>query len=188
MYPEEILPRRKFTEPHINTDSLFIREIAVPAESFLEDGEYTFEIIDEIVKPNGYSEIFSLSVFLKGVYTEKHVGIQPQDHSLFGYWDKVEELSGKEIAVIQNEKYPAYIRCTGLYDKTVADNSDIYHLFYKHRPTRCNFWHYEFYVLKNDENVPVPRKKGATRDRVAEKIAEDIVYFALSQNGRGLTR
>ena len=54
-------------------------------------------------------------------------------------------------------------------------------MHYEHKPTRSNFWHFELFVTKNDETVHVPRKSGATRKAVAEKIKEDILYFATKE-------
>lgn len=137
--------------------------------------------MDEILKPNGDIEIYSLSLFLYGTYNEKHFDIVVTDKEYFSYWDGKEELN--DIPFERKEQFGIFLKADVLKNKTIVfENNkqqiDRYTLHYEHKPTRSNYWHFELFVTKNEDDLHVPRKKGAVREAVAEKIKEDILFFA----------
>ncbi len=115
------------------------------------------------------------------VYNENHFDIVVTDKDYFVYWDGNEELT--DVPFELQECYAIFLKTNSLKDKSVEfikdkGEIDFYHLHYDHKPTRSNFWHFELFVTKNDEETHIPRKTGTTRKSVAEKIKEDILYFA----------
>lgn len=112
MYPQELLPRKNLSVPATNSSSIFVRTLREFPYDCIDDNEFLPEITDAILAPNGDLEVFSLSLYIYGIYRESH---------------------------------------------------------------------FELFVTKNDETVHVPRKSGATRKAVAEKIKEDILYFAAKE-------
>lgn len=181
MYPQELLPRKSNPSPSIDETSMFVRTLREFPYDCIEDEEFLPEISDAILAPNGDLEVYSLSLYIYGVYNENHFDIVITDKDYFAYWDGSEELT--DVPFEDQERFAIFLKTTSLKDKTVPyinekGETDFYHLHYEHKPTRSNFWHFELFVTKNEEEAHVPRKSGATRKNVAEKIKEDILYFA----------
>ena len=122
-----------------------------------------------------------MSLFLYGEYNESHFDIIVKNKEYNVDWDKNEELD--DIPFDRETRFGIFLETIALKDKNIVYNengqNDIYHLHYIHKPTRANYWHFELSVTKNDDCMPIPRKSGSIRNSVAEKIKEDILYFAL---------
>lgn len=181
MYPQELLPRKSYTSPVTDETSMFIRTLREFPYDCIEDEEFLPEISDAILAPNGDLEIYSLSLYIYGVYNEEHFNIVVTDKDYFADWDGIEELT--DVPFELQDRFAIFLKTNSLKDKTVPytnekGETDLYNLHYEHKPTRSNFWHFELFVTKNDEETHVPKKSGATRKFVAEKIKEDILYFA----------
>lgn len=181
MYPQELLPRKNLSIPEINSSSMFVRTLREFPYDCIDDNEFLPEITDAILAPNGDLEIFSLSLYIYGIYNEKHFNIVVTDKDYFQDWNGEEELA--EVPFEEQERFAAFLKTDLLKDKSIPyvnehGETDVYTLHYEHKPTRSNFWHFELFVTKNDESFHIPRKSGSTRKVVAEKIKEDILYFA----------
>lgn len=178
MYPVELLPRRRLPVPAVDDRSRFIREISRNPDDFRdEDGQICPEIISEMLLPKVHIELFSLSVSLFGVFCKKHIGIRPTDKSLFDDWNGTEELAPETVDFCVKTSFPVYIH-SGLLVKSLILDGFEYSVGFSHKPTRCNYWHYQLYVEKKGDGV-IPRKSGAMREKIAKKIAEDIVFNAI---------
>lgn len=181
MYPQELLPRKSKVSPVPDESSMFVRTLREFPYDCIEDKEFLPEISDAILAPNGDLEVYSLSLYIYGVYNENHFDIVVTDKDYFAYWNGIEELS--DVPFELQKRYAIFLKANSLKDKSVEfvndkGELDFYRLHYEHKPTRSNFWHFELFVTKNDEENHVPRKSSATRKSVAEKIKEDILYFA----------
>lgn len=181
MYPQELLPRKSNRFPVIDEASMFVRTLKTFPSDCLDGDDFLPEISDAILAPNGDVEIYVLSLYLYGVYNEQHFSIVVTDKNYFADWDGREELADVPFEV--QERFAVFLKSDSLKDKTIhfrndKGDTDTYHLHYEHKPTRSNFWHFELSVTKNEETERIPRKSGATRKKVAEKIKEDILYFA----------
>lgn len=181
MYPQELLPRKNTPIPEANNFSMFVRTLKAFPYDCIDEDEFLPEIADAILSPNGDLEIYSLSLYMYGVYNECHFNIVVTDKEYFSYWNGEEELT--DVPYEEQERFAIFLKSNTIKDKSISyinnnGEKDIYYLHYEHKPTRCNFWHFELFVTKNDETVHVPRKSGATRKNVAEKIKADILYFA----------
>ena len=181
MYPQELLPRRNAPIPATDDLSMFVRTLKEFPYDCIDEDEFLPEITDAILSPNGDLEIYSLSLYIYGTYNESHFNIVVTDKKYFSSWDGEEELT--DISFEEQERFAIFLKTNALKDKSVLykndkGGDDVYYLHYEHKPTRSNFWHFELFVTKNDETMRVPRKSGATRKNVAEKIKEDILYFA----------
>ena len=184
MYPQELLPRKNLSVPATNSSSIFVRTLREFPYDCIDDNEFLPEITDAILAPNGDLEVFSLSLYIYGIYRESHFEIVVTDKEYFQGWDGEEELT--DVPFEEQERFAAFLKTETLRDKSIPyvnekGETDIYTLHYEHKPTRSNFWHFELFVTKNDETVHIPRKSGATRKAVAEKIKEDILYFATKE-------
>lgn len=184
MYPQELLPRKNLSIPTTNSSSIFVRTLREFPYDCIDDNEFLPEITDAILAPNGDLEVFSLSLYIYGIYRESHFEIVVTDKEYFQSWDGEEELA--DVPYEEQERFAAFLKTETLRDKSIPyvnekGETDIYTLHYEHKPTRSNFWHFELFVTKNDETVHIPRKSGATRKAVAEKIKEDILYFAAKE-------
>ena len=184
MYPQELLPRKNLSIPTTNSSSIFVRTLREFPYDCIDDNEFLPEITDAILAPNGDLEVFSLSLYIYGIYRESHFEIVVTDKEYFQGWDGEEELT--DVPFEEQERFAAFLKTETLRDKSIPyvnekGETDIYTLHYEHKPTRSNFWHFELFVTKNNETVHIPRKSGATRKAVAEKIKEDILYFATKE-------
>ena len=184
MYPQELLPRKSNVSPVINEDSMFVRTLKSFPYDCLDEDNFLPEITDEILVPKGEIEIYSLSLYIYGVYNENHFSIIVSDKDYTLDWDGLEELSDVPYEI--QERFAVFLKSSSLEDKTIEFKNekgiiDYYHLHYEHKPTRANFWHFELYVTKNDETIHIPRKSGSTREKVAEKIKDDILFFAVKE-------
>ena len=184
MYPQELLPRKNLSVPATNSSSIFVRTLREFPYDCIDDNEFLPEITDAILAPNGDLEVFSLSLYIYGIYRESHFEIVVTDKEYFQSWDGEEELT--DVPFEEQERFAAFLKTETLRDKSIPyvnekGETDIYTLHYEHKPTRSNFWHFELFVTKNNETVHIPRKSGATRKAVAEKIKEDILYFATKE-------
>ena len=176
-YPRELLPRKNISAPELKSNSLFVRTLREFPKDCIDGEDFLPEITDELLKPNGRIEVYSLSLFLYGIFSEKHFGISVTDNNYFEYWDGEEELV--DIPFELKDFFALFLKISFLNGTSVEYEGDTYYLHYEHKPTRANFWHYELFVTKNGEPNHVPRKKGATREHVADKIKEDILFFAV---------
>ena len=163
---------------------MFVRTLKEFPYDCIDDNEFLPEITDAILAPNGDLEVFSLSLYIYGIYRESHFEIVVTDKEYFQGWDGEEELT--DVPFEEQERFAAFLKTETLRDKSIPyvnekGEDDIYTLHYEHKPTRSNFWHFELFVTKNNETVHIPRKSGATRKAVAEKIKEDILYFATKE-------
>lgn len=184
MYPQELLPRKNLSVPATNSSTMFVRTLKEFPYDCIDNNEFLPEITDAILAPNGDLEVFSLSLYIYGIYKESHFDIVVTDKEYFQGWDGEEELT--DVPYEEQERFAAFLRTETLRDKSIPyvnekGEVDIYTLHYEHKPTRSNFWHFELFVTKNNETVHIPRKSGATRKAVAEKIKEDILYFAAKE-------
>ena len=184
MYPQELLPRKSIKSPTVDIDSMFVRTLKIFPYDCLEGDNFLPEITDEILVPKGEIEIYSLSLYIYGVYNENHFNIIVSDRDYNSDWDGQEELS--DVPYELQERFAVFLKTSLLEDNTIEytdekGHKDLYHLHYEHKPTRANFWHFELFVTKNDEIEHIPRKSGATREKVAEKIKDDILFFAAKE-------
>jgi hypothetical protein len=155
---------------------MFVRTLREFPYDCIEDEEFLPEISDAILAPNGDLEVYSLSLYIYGIYNENHFDIVVTDKDYFAYWDGNEELI--DIPFELQERYAIFLKDKSVEFINDEGEIDLYHLHYDHKPTRSNFWHFELFVTKNDEKTHIPRKSGSIRKFVAEKIKEDILYFA----------
>ncbi len=181
MYPQELLPRKSNVSPGIDESSMFVRTLREFPYDCIEDEEFLPEISDAIVAPNGDLEVYSLSLYIYGVYNETHFNIVVTDKDYFAYWDGNEELTDVPFEI--QERCAVFLKSATLNDRQVEflnekGEKDLYHVHCEHKPTRSNFWHFELFVTKNDEDAHIPRKSGSTRKAVAKKIKEDILFYA----------
>lgn len=183
MYPQELLPRKSYESPITDASSLFVRTLKEFPSDCLDGHEFLPEIVDEILKPNGDIEIYSLSLFLYGTYNEKHFDIVVTDKEYFSYWDGEEELN--DIPFERKEQFGIFLKADVLKNKTIVfENNkqqiDRYTLHYEHKPTRSNYWHFELFVTKNEDDLHVPRKKRCcTRSRCRKNKRRYSVFCCL---------
>lgn len=176
-YPIELLPRKSLSLPQLQKDSCFIRTVNQFPTDCIQGYDFLPEIADEVLKPMGSMELYSLSVFLYGIFTEKHLNYSITDRQYFDYWDGSEELN--DIPYEYQQRFAIFLNTHILNNAKIDYDGNTYILHYEHKPTRANFWHFELYVTSNDSPIHLPRKKGATRNKIANKIKEDVLYYSI---------
>lgn len=143
---------------------MFVRTLKTFPSDCLDEDDFLPEISDAILAPNGDVEIYALSLYLYGVYNEQHFSIVVTDKNYFADWDWSEEVTDVPFEV--QERFAVFLKADSLKDKTIhfrndKGDTDTYHLHYEHKPTRSNFWHFEFSVTKNEETERISKKIGS---------------------------
>ena len=131
MYPQELLPRKSKVSPVLDESSMFVRTLREFPYECIEDEEFLPEISDAILAPNGDLEVYSLSLYIYGVYNENHFDIVVTDKDYFAYWNGNEELS--DVPFELQKRYAIFLKANSLKDKSVEFvndkcEKDFYHL------------------------------------------------------------
>ena len=132
-------------------------------------------------------EVFDLSIFLYGYYEEKHIGIRIDDTALYNDWSKdMPELSAASIKFSQEKAYPLFLSAAKLDRQEIDFNGEMHILFFSHKPTRINYWHFELWVNDSAGNR-IPRDKSSTHTKylaksILEYIIAEAVLFKTSVN------
>ena len=183
-YPKILLPRKTF--PVLENEEVkgnaFVRETIMDVYQLLaKTGYEPDDILSFVVAPHpSLREIFELSVFLYGYYTEKHTGIRVDDATLYADWtNDLQELRDVDIAFSQEKACPLFLAAAKLDRQKIDYNGETYILSFSHKPTRVNYWHFELWVKDNTGNR-IPRDKSNAHTRyLAKSILEYIVAEAV---------
>ena len=183
-YPNILLPQK--TYPILINDDIkdntLVRETMIDLYPFLEKADCELDdILPFVVSPQpSLREVFELSTFLYGYYTEEHIGIRVDDASLYADWDnEMQELNSKDIRFTQEKTYPLFLSASKLNQQEIDFNGEMYTLSFSHKPTRVNYWHFELWVKDNAENR-IPRNKSSARIKyLAKSILEYIITEAV---------
>jgi len=183
-YPEELLPRKLY--PILNNDVIknntLVRETETDLYQLIENTDCeTDDILPFVVSPQpSLREVFELSTFLYGYYTDEHIGIRVADSSLYTDWNnEMQELAAKDIEYIQEKAYPFYLSAKKLDRQEIDFNGDIFNLSFSHKPTRVNYWHFELWINDNKGNR-IPRDKSSAHIKyLAKAILEYIIAEAV---------
>ena len=91
-YPEILLPRHAYPvlENDDVKDNALVRETMSDVYQFLaKEGYEPDDILPYVVAPQpSLREVFELSVFLYGYYTEQHIGLRVENIALYADWNK----------------------------------------------------------------------------------------------------
>ena len=183
-YPEILLPRKTYNVLK-NDDVIknaFVRETMIDIYQYLEiPGYEADDIISFIVAPQpSLREVFELSIYLYGYYTEQYIGIRAEDKSLNKDWEKKQpELRSEDIYFTKKIAYPLFLAASKLNNQEIDFNGDLHILSFSHKPTRKNFWHFEIWVKDSMRNR-IPRDKcNAHTKYLAKSILEYIISEAV---------
>ncbi len=124
-----------------------------------------------ITKPTGHEDICCLSVCLYGTYTEKDCGINctnsEKKEAYYSDWD----FNSNPIDIDNNdfrkiERYPLYFNVSRILnvDRKIMiqnENDDEYvekklEIHFIHKPTQINYWHFEFRVFIDKQEISKP--------------------------------
>jgi hypothetical protein len=160
-YPEILLPQKSY--PALSNadvrENTLVRETPADVYSFLNRPGYeNDDIIHMIVAPQpSLREVFELSLFLYGYYTEDHIGIRVTDKILYADWTAdQDELSPEGIAYSQEAAYPLFLAAAQLDNQQIDYNSEALTLSFTHKPTCANYWHFELWVKDGNGNWTLP--------------------------------
>ena len=183
-YPAEIVSKPNKVCVELNEDALFIRAVNHITSEDVQDNELVPKFVDKILEPNGNREVFSLSVYLDGEYKGEYVRFWPTNEYALQYWDFKEDVDVNKIEYLEKEKSPVYIQyamVAGDFQITTVTSqktfSKTYACRFMHRPTNCNFWHYELKVFENGNAMALKYKGNIETKNIAQKIAEDLLLF-----------
>jgi hypothetical protein len=182
-YPEVLLPRQSnllLSEDEVSKYN-FVRETLENMYVFLAQNIPLKELIPKIIAPQlSEREVFELSVFLYGYYDESHVGIRVSDDSLYALWTpELSDIPACSIKYSQRTAFPLYLSAEKLHKKPVDFNDKLLFFSFSHKPTRANYWHFQFYT-KDSEGNCIPRDKSNRHlKRLAKHILEQYVMKAI---------
>jgi hypothetical protein len=179
-YPEILLPKKNYPilENNVVIDNALVRETVLDVYQFLaKTGYEPDDVLPLIVAPQlSFREVFELSTFLYGYYTEQHIGIKVEDAALYTDWNKdMEELLAEKIKFKQDKAYPCFLAVSKLNMQEIDFNGEKHILSFSHKPTRINYWHFELWVMDSEGNR-IPRDKSNAHTKyLAKSILEYIV-------------
>ena len=183
-YPEILLPRKSY--PILGNEDVkeyaLVRETIIDVYELLDKSGYEpDDILPFVVAPQpSLREVFELSTFLYGYYTEQHIGIRVVDTALYSDWtNDLPELLAERITFSQEKAYPLFLAAEILDQQEIDYNGENYILSFSHKPTRVNYWHFELWV-KDSTGNRIPRDKSSAHIRyLAKSILEFIIAEAV---------
>ncbi len=188
MYPQEIIPEPgmgKLSNESLK-DKLLIRILSQRLIDYIDDGVFQLEIVSLILGSQSSTEVFELSTILLGSYLPKYCTLDVVDKKYYEYWDFIEKIYASNISYNENSNLlPLYLNCNSIIGVSVSyktfdqKNAEVV-VKIEHKPTRCNYWHFEVFVCDNQNNK-IPRTKHSNWAKVlAQKILEDVIYNSIN--------
>jgi len=181
-YPNTLLPKKNYKMiscEDILSNSL-VRETTTDIYAVLDDVLMRDAIIRMVVDPQSPKEVFELSLFLFGYYTEDHVGLRVTDESLYNDWSADSpEILAADIFCERKTKFPLFLSTRNLYKQSVRFEDKDYVLSFTHKPTYVNFWHFQLYTLDEKRCVLRRDTKNKHFKRLAQHLLERIVAEAI---------
>lgn len=186
-YPKELLPQPSLKR--IESDSVlkngFIREVESDIYPLLEQEEIDSDFFVELIigKQTSKKEIFELSLFLYGVFNEKHIGIFVNSDYSYMDWN-FSDVAPENICFDVRERYPLFFKASVLYSQSITfldknTNQKIECvLSYEHRPNIVNYWHFQLFTEENNKRLTrdIGQKKYS---RLAKHILETLLAKAV---------
>lgn len=163
-YPSCLLPKKKYKiiTPESVKDYYFIRETEKDVyKMFQEAGEEGKEQIYAAVEKEikgasrPSSEVFEMSLFLYGIFNEKHIGIIVEDKKLTKKdWSSGEKVTRFVPFSRNNAKFPLYLKCSTMFNRNKLEfEGHSYELSYEHKPNLANYWHFQIYSTECNNRI-----------------------------------
>jgi hypothetical protein len=184
-YPKSLLPCRSY--PALSEEAILpyclVRETQDNLYTLLEQMKQGYagdDIIRKIIDPQpSLREVFELSLFLYGYYTECHVGIKVSDASLYDAWNNDVSIPTC-IRYSKKTAFPLYLKAEVLYNQTICFNDEEFLLSFSHKPTCVNYWHFQLWTKDTQTQKYIPREATSKRlKHLAKHILEQYVVKAI---------
>lgn len=181
-YPAELLPRADFkliSSEDIPSKACFLRRSRFNTEldTFDELGEpYVSALVEDA------TELFGYSINILGLFEPFHADFCPNENCkqiCREYWNESQELlRAEEIEFTIEQKIPLYLRLDSIYnagfpyDNRQGNGQQEGRFFVFHKPTRCNFWHFEIHIIDR-ENISIRKSSAAWKKQYAQSFISD---------------
>jgi hypothetical protein len=190
-FPAEILPNPAYPVilPGIDIVSgFFIRETKNDIYALLSEEIIAADIIQKIIEPQpSLHEIFELSLFLFGYYSEACFGIRVDDLELNKDWDGNSFLQADAISFSKKEVFPLFLYANRLYEKPVLFLGENYVVSFSHKPTRANYWHFQLFTQDaHGGHISKDYHNSRTR-KLAKHLFENFILKAICCNREEVT-
>ena len=187
-YPKELLPLPEYkllSDASVLTCS-FVRETDKDIYALINEGIELDYLVQEIIgQKRTKKEVFEMSLFLYGYYTEEHVGITVDDKgSTDTDWEEGKSVSDT-ICYHMAEKKALYLFAAALHNKTLTFENTKYVLSFEHKPNIVNFWHFQLFTDENNVRLARDIKPGRY-DRLAKDILKTIVAKAICRDKKNI--
>lgn len=211
-YPTELLPQPnyEFIKPEEVKEYYFVRETDHNLyDKIKELGDRPINVLDDLITEeirgkSSSTEVFELSIFLYGIFAEKHLGICVTDKSLTekDWSPEVPVPAAEDIACTKINRYALFFSCEKLYNEkrlNFKDNSGKTYNFtlsYEHKPNVINFWHFQLYsdldnvrMKRNLEEIQHNQNTSKNLcKRFARHLLENNIVNAISKTDLNLPK
>lgn len=183
IYPEKLLPKNTFkiiTVEDIDKRVSLLRKSVLPKEeAFDKIGDIRANAICEV------KHVFGLSMNLYSIYDHSHIAIIINDKKLHDYWYPHESIPKSDDIdfEINDSTFPIFLPLNKLhrkpfpYSKNNPKNGlEVLEgfLLIDHKPTKCNFWHFELSVFDSNSSK-ILRNKPAWREKIASFLLKSYL-------------
>jgi hypothetical protein len=148
----------------------------------MDEGIEPEDLAQEIIgEKRTKKEVFEMSLFLYGYYTDEHVGITIDNKEYTDTdWKKGMPVP-KNICFHMEERKALYLFVAALYNKTLTFENKEYVLSFEHKPNIVNFWHFQLFTDENNMRLSrdiTPRRY----ERLAKDLLKTIVVKAICRD------
>lgn len=190
-YPKELLPKSNYklisTDELNNNFSLIRKSKKSKKDSIDNIGDVR---LDAICEEEREREVFGLSFNLFGIYKIEHIKITIENRGYHDYWNPEQEpLSIDEISFsLDNEAFPIFFLILNLhnidfpYEKTIKNKhteSLTGTCRIEHKPTKCNFWHFELSIYSSENNY-IKYNSSLWKKKISKYILKSILKIDAS--------
>lgn len=186
-YPEELLPQEIFkiidTENLLPDKVLVRKSCKAEADSFTISGDLRVDAICDHPR-----RVPGLSANLFAIFLADHLKYDPIDKSYHDYWNSGDEIPAKEEIEfnIAEEVLPIFFLITDLhnqkfpYQKIEPKNKIIEfegRIEIIHKPTMCNFWHFELTIYDSEGNE-ITNASSGWRKKIASFLSKSFLQIS----------
>jgi len=191
-YPEELLPQHNYkvieTKDLNPEHSILRKSLRSKTESLDNLGDVRIDAIFEKEK-----EVFGLSINLFGIFTCEYlkiIVINTKFHEDWNPGDKIPIIDEIEFTIDENA-FPLFFKIKDLHNKSIPYKKNLPKIkgiknfegfcCIDHKPTKCNFWHFELSVYDSDlKQTYINASKKTWQKEIAHFLSKSILKMHVS--------
>lgn len=198
-YPETLLPQQGYKQVVIDQlagDYILVRQSSLPSEKLIDDngGLYAESLLPEPFESN-LKQLYGWSCFLLGIFQKEHIHIKVKNGDRTKNWNYVDSCAiPNDNEIEMNTLPPLFLLVKDVHNKdfpypnpqqqnskdTKKTTKLIGKCAVEHKPSNCNFWHFQF-KFNNQENDHIKNgdsgwKKDAARSFITMTLKHLLTH------------